>query len=135
MGRYKDCRECGIAIENVLLHAENIRKNSVNKEVSLTESFDAIESSCKTLCENRAGFFRSSDLVDVRENVTRLLEDGVNSKMQRELDSLKRKMEKLYKFVPFRYHGVFFGSFKLCALESFVIMGIAIVSIVISLIK
>lgn len=127
---YKIKRELGIAFENVFSLSKFLGDNNKSRNLERDAILDIIDASAKIICENKLNYFNDKELIDVRENVKEILEADVTSKEIRLLSALKKKLERMYKKVPFYAHGIVIGIFKLTVLECFGIWAIAIISVV-----
>lgn len=131
MGNYKLYKEIGVSIEDIYNQIKYIESCSGNRVPELNAALDIIESRCNILLDNKMGIFDSRDLAELRNKLDDTLNAEVNTKLYRSIGAIKSKTEKMYKKLPFIYHGVIIGPIKLTVIESFVLMGIAIISLLI----
>ena len=131
MGNYKLYKEIGISIEEIYNQIRYIEHFSGQKVPEIDASLDIIESRCNIVIDNKMQVFDDRELIELRKRLDEALNADVSSKLYRSLAAIKKRTETMYKKLPFIYHGVIIGPIKLSVLESFVVMFVAIASIIV----
>lgn len=131
MGNYKLYKEIGISIEDIYSQVRYIESCSGQRVSELNAAMDIIETRCNTLLDNRMGIFDSRELIELRNKLDDALNAEVSTKLYRSIGAIKKKTEKMYKKLPFIYHGVIIGPIKLTVIESFAVVLLAVVSLLI----
>lgn len=131
MGNYKLYKEIGISIEEIYNQIRYIEHFSGQKVPEIDASLDIIESRCNIVIDNKMQVFDDRELIELRKRLDEALSAEVSSKLYRSLAAIKKRTETMYKKLPFIYHGVIIGPIKLSVLESFVVMFVAIASIIV----